>query len=88
MINKSYFSILFTLSIFALIYLIRGKWILADNISITLEELEEEAAEYRSKEKKLSLTKVSYTEGRVISKSVFWSEHDGTRLILFLSYRL
>ena len=64
--NKSYFSILFTLSIFALIYLIRGKWILADNVSVIIEELKEDAPKivlFKSKEKKLSLTKVSYTEG-------------------------
>ena len=63
MVNKSYFLILLTLIIFALIYIIREKRILADNVSVILEELEEDAPEYRSKEKKLSLTKISYTEG-------------------------
>ena len=63
MVNKSYFLILLTLIIFALIYIIREKRILVDNVSVILEELEEDAPEYRSKEKKLSLTKISYTEG-------------------------
>ena len=63
MVNKSYFSILSILSIFAVIYLIREKWILTDDFSEFLEELEENALENRSEEKKLSLTKISYTEG-------------------------
>lgn len=54
MVNKSLFSILLILSIFALIYIIREKWILNDNSSKIIEELKED----RSEEKKFS-----YTEG-------------------------
>ena len=58
MVNKSLFSILLILSIFALIYIIREKWILNDNSSKIIEDFKKETQEDRSVEKKLS-----YTEG-------------------------
>lgn len=58
MVNKSLFSILLILSIFALIYIIREKWILNDNSSKIIEEFKKETQEDRSVEEKFS-----YTEG-------------------------
>ena len=54
MVNKSLFSFLLILSIFALIYITREKWILNDNSSGIIEEFKED----RSEENKLT-----YTEG-------------------------
>ena len=54
MVNKSLFSILLILSIFALIYIIREKWILNVNSTGIIEEFQEDRSEAK---------KLSYTEG-------------------------
>ena len=70
MVNKSLFSILSILSIFALIYTIREKWILSDFSEEFQEDVlvqdvlvQGDLLEDRSEENQLTLTQATYTEG-------------------------